>query len=110
MELKNFSTRFLPVDNYFLEFAGFYDRDDTLIALRLLEPSRMPALKVTVFIEDIEVPKHHILVKNWNENEGLFEALVHAKVIEPVCTHVPTGHTHALLCKLTQNTIDNLGV
>jgi hypothetical protein len=108
MELKNFSTRFCPKGTYSLKHQGCYDRDNRLHALVLFDSEDMPAMKVTVFIDGVDVPPDHILVKSWSENEGLFEALVAAGVVHQVATLIPTGYVNAHLCKLTDKAIKEL--
>lgn len=110
MELKNFSTRYCPKGTYFLHHVGHYDKDCSLYALKLYDENNFPQLVVTVFVEGVDVPGGHILIKSWSENKGLFEALLAARVVESVATLVPTGHVKAHLCKLTDHAIRELGL
>ena len=41
----------------------------------------------------------HVLIKNWSENEGVYEALLAAGVIGPVIREVPTGFVKAYECE-----------
>lgn len=41
----------------------------------------------------------HVLIKNWSENEGVYEALLAAGVIGPVVRKVPTGFVTAYECE-----------
>lgn len=48
-----------------------------------------------VFLQDGE-----ILIKNWSENEGIYEALIEAGIIGEAVGSVPAGMTRALRCPL----------
>ena len=41
----------------------------------------------------------NVLIKNWSENEGVYEALFKAGVVGPIIRHVPTGFVTAYECK-----------
>lgn len=44
-------------------------------------------------------PPGHVLIKNWSENEGVYEALLAAGVIGPVKKHIGTGFVTAYECE-----------
>lgn len=53
----------------------------------------------TTNIAGYRCPPGYVLIKNWSENEGVYEALLAAGVIGPVEKHVPTGFVTAYECK-----------
>lgn len=107
MVLEKFKTPFLSEGLYELDKAGHYS--DGSWCLRLYQ-NGLPALTVTVAVENSGITDGHILIKNWSENEGVREALLKAGVIENVAVLVPTGFVHAHLCKLTETARQQLGI
>ena len=61
---------------------------DESIALKLTHPEDGPIATATVWLENYpitgEYKKDHCWIKTWSENEGIFEALVEAGIIEEV--------------------------
>lgn len=40
-----------------------------------------------------------VFIKNWSENEGVYEALFSAGVVGPIIRKIPAGYTEAYECK-----------
>lgn len=61
---------------------------DESIALKLTHPEDGPIATATVWLENYpitgEYKKDHCWIKTWSKNEGIFEALVEAGIIEKV--------------------------
>ena len=55
----------------------------------------------TVNMPDVPLPKIHVLIKNWSENEGVMEALQSAGIIGPIlhehCNGRVTASKHEVL-------------
>lgn len=56
----------------------------------------------TVNLPSADVPDGHVLVKDWEENEGILAALVDARVVEDTGTRIPTGFVEVALCRITR--------
>lgn len=41
----------------------------------------------------------YVLIKNWSENDGVYDALLNARIIGPVEQEIPAGFATAYLCK-----------
>lgn len=59
---------------------GEYPNKRTALTLNDITTS-LPVVVATVNLPDVEVNKHHVLIKNYSENEGVKEALINAGVI-----------------------------
>jgi hypothetical protein len=59
-----------------------------------------PIATASVNLPDIMVPPEHVLIKSYSENEGMYEALLKADIIEPSIQTIPTGYVDVYLCKL----------
>lgn len=78
-----------------VNFAGFlcetrfgsYQNGDP--ALELVDPETgEPVARCTVFFPDRPTGPRKIFVKDWSENDGMVDALIEAKIIEPECLEV----------------------
>lgn len=56
--------------------------------------------RATVNIPEVDVPESHVLLKGWEENQGIPEALMQLGVVGPVLENIPTGYCVATLHKL----------
>jgi len=54
----------------------------------------------TVNLPQEPLKEDEVLIKNWSENEGIYQALVSAGIISQAIDHVATGFVYALKCKL----------
>lgn len=61
--------------------------------------SMSPLCIATTNIAGFSVPAGYVLIKTWSENEGVYEALLNAKVIGPVEEKIRSGFATAFLCK-----------
>lgn len=55
---------------------------------------------VTVNIPEAMLQDGEVLIKNWSENEGIYEALMAAGIIGAAVGSYPAGHARALRCPL----------
>jgi len=71
------------------------------IALQLYDlQDYQPIATATVNLPDESIEEGHVFIKNWSENEGIYQALLKAGVIEPLVRRVSTGYVEAYVCKL----------
>jgi hypothetical protein len=47
---------------------------------------------------------NEVFIKNWNENEGVLQALVEAGIVEDTGHTIPTGYVKANVCTLIAGT------
>lgn len=59
----------------------------------------------TINIPDYDLLPGHVLIKNWSENAGVYQALVEAGYIHSTTRLVPTGYVQALDAKLTDKSL-----
>lgn len=59
----------------------------------------------TVNIPDCHLEPDEVLIKNWSENSGIFQALIKSGYISPTGVTVPTGHVRAIKARLTEKSI-----
>lgn len=81
-----------------LSFAK-YSNGRTAITLSDAEDF-MPIAKATVNIPEAHLEDDEVLIKDWSENEGIYQALVKAGVISKLIETVPSGYADAFKCKL----------
>ena len=88
---------------------GYYDNGRH--ALRLLCKDGSPMATATVNIPDVMLADGAVLIKDWGENEGMYEALANARVIEherrPYL--VETGHAYAKVAWLSIGFLNWIG-
>ncbi len=91
-----------------VEFAGF--KCDVMIqkyttgnlAVRLLDAEDgMPVATATTNIDGLD--SDEIAIKDYAENEGVYDALLDAGVITPKHRELSTGYVTVPVCKLTEN-------
>ena len=58
-----------------------------------------PLCVATTNIAGYRCEPGNVLIKNWSENQGVYEALLKAGVIGPVLREVPTGFVTAYECE-----------
>lgn len=54
----------------------------------------------TTNVPDVAVPEGHVLIKDYNENAGLLDALIAAGIVAPPEQGLRTGHVVIPLCRL----------
>jgi len=73
-------------------------------AILLRCPDGEPMAVATVNIPEAMLQEGEVWIKNWSENEGIYEALMAAGIIGEAVGSYPAGHARALRCPLL---IDN---
>ena len=91
-----------------VEFAGF--KCDVMIqkygtgnpAVRLLDAEDgMPVATATTNIDGLD--SDEVAIKDYSENEGVYDALLNAGVITPKHRELSTGYVTVPVCKLTED-------
>lgn len=70
------------------------------VCLRLVAADSGELLCVaTTMIAGYDPAPGCVFIKNWSENEGVYEALFAAGVVGPIIRKIPAGYTEAYECK-----------
>lgn len=64
-------------------------------AIVLYDKDGYASLVATINIPEIVLPPDHAIIKNYSENEGIYEALVEAGIVEPMFSWVNVGFVQA---------------
>lgn len=80
-----------------LSFQNYFNGN---IALLVVADNGEVICKASVNLVDYSIPKNHILIKNWSENEGILSELIHHGIVEDTGKIFPAGFCESHLCKL----------
>jgi len=69
-------------------------------ALWLEDVNSGARIAVATVALDVPLPKDRVLIKNWEENEGILQALTDAGIVVPTGIKHPTGFVEADECLL----------
>jgi hypothetical protein len=87
-------------------YVGRYGNGRTAL---LLGVDGQVEVKATVNVPELEdLPRDHVLLKGWSENEGVPEALVAAGAVELTGDTVATGRVAAQMARLTELTKERI--
>lgn len=81
-----------------VEFAK-YNNGRTAIQLTEVETGE-PIAVATVNVPDWPTYENHVIIKDWSENEGMYDVLHEAGIVGSIITLVPTGYVNGKLCEL----------
>ena len=74
-------------------------RNNDRIALKLVEVGTgKPVATATVNIPEAELEPNEVIIKNYSENEGMYQALFEAGIISKAKRHVQTGNVTCAVC------------
>lgn len=59
---------------------------------------------------DCNIPNNEILLKNYNENIGIYEALLERNIINPLKRKIRIGNNEAYVCSLTKEFINKIKI
>lgn len=62
----------------------------------------------TVAIPDVHIDDDEVIIKDYSENEGIYNCLVTEGVVHPHHRTIRSGFVELYVCKLTQAVIDQL--
>lgn len=72
-------------------------------AIQLFDSStNEPIATATVNIPDAKIEPNQVIIKDYSENEGIYDCLKEAGIIQGVHKFVQVGHTYTLVCDLTE--------
>jgi len=78
------------------------------IALVLVDEDGIPEAKATInVVEDTAHKRSEVTIKNYSENEGMYEWLLRNQIVRPAHRFVYTGYTKCPVCYLTETFINN---
>jgi hypothetical protein len=77
-----------------------YKSNDRVALELYIEATREPMATATTNLPGIHLEKDEVIIKNYSENEGLYEILVEAGIISKAIRIEPTGWVEVLVCKL----------
>jgi hypothetical protein len=67
-------------------------------AIVLTDQEGMPYMTATAWVEGLG--EGFVAIKDYSENQGIYQTLVNEKIIEPVTNTVPSGYAVLYRCKL----------
>lgn len=74
-------------------------RSNDRIAIELVEASTgEPVARATVNIPEVDLEPNEVIIKNYSENEGMYQALFEAGIISKAKIHVQTGNLTCAVC------------
>ena len=74
-------------------------------ALLLLDANtEEPVAYATVNLPDHHIQSGHVFIKDWSENEGMYETLLESGVIKEVVNQIRSGFVMIKECPLTELT------
>ena len=69
------------------------------IAIELIDPDDGEIIAVaTINIPQVDLQKNEVIIKNYSENEGMYQALLKAGVIGPAKYYVESGFVTCPVC------------
>jgi hypothetical protein len=88
----------LKNNHYDVAFKAYHDSDRPRIVL--IDPiTDQHLLNCTINIKT-KVDVKYALIKDYKENEGVYQSLLNAKIIKPSQGHIEIGLEKALICEL----------
>ena len=70
-------------------------------ALQLIDANDgAPVATATVNMPGVDLEENHVFIKDYSENEGMLDALVHARIVEDTGIRMPSGFIQLPLCRL----------
>lgn len=96
--IKNFSTKYISDETVMVKTVGQYADGST--AIQIFDLDGCIEATATVALPDRTPDKGNVFIKNWSENEGMYNALVEAGVIGEKVRDVRAGFATAYECPL----------
>jgi hypothetical protein len=95
-----FQSKWIPTTHDAFIHVQKYVTNPNAIRLSIHSESEGLLCVATSNIDNYIPEPGNVFIKNWSENEGVYEALLKANVIGPVIRKIPAGFTEAYECKL----------
>lgn len=71
------------------------------LAILLKDPySHEPIIKATINVPHVALEDKEVVIKDYAENKGMYDALVHCGIISEAKRYVKTGHAVSPVCDL----------
>lgn len=84
--------------------------ENNRLALKLVDMvDEEPIAKITVDVSEIPRIPGYIHVKDWDENEGMFQALMDAGIVQSEHVKIPSGSVDVIQAKLTDMALQEFG-
>lgn len=91
----------VKIGEYNCEVVYFKYSYNNRTAIQLIDTEDgLPFARATINLPDVELEQDEVIIKNYEENEGIYEALVKANIIYPYHKTANNGFIEALICKL----------
>lgn len=81
-------------------YSQYAENNTTAIILKDNRDNQVVAVATVNLPESSNLPFDEVYIKNWNENEGIFEALASSGVIQPIAKTAAAGFCIAHLAKI----------
>ena len=102
IELGTLKTKFAEYESTYAWISS-YAIDEGYPAMWITSEEGEPILTPTVYIESAvldDSENRDIIIKNWSENEGIYEALFDKGLISGIYERIPTGFVEAYKCNM----------
>lgn len=88
---------------------GSYSNGRTAIYLVDMEDGS-PVATATINMPDVELEDGEVVIKDYSENSGMFDALFEGGVVESVTRVIVTGYTLSPVCKLSKEFLERMSL
>jgi len=85
--------------NCILEFGQYKENDRIAISL-VEEETGEDVATVTINLDKVSLSDNEVIIKDYSENEGVYEALVKAEIISRAKRYIHSGFISAPVCDL----------
>lgn len=98
MKTFEFNAAYVRCENAMIKENTYANNGTTQLAVVDADTGEMLCV-ATTNVPGYRPKPGYVLIKNWSENESVFEALHKAGIVGEVEDSVPVGYVKALLCK-----------
>jgi len=104
METNNSTVTLVNIENKIVVQVQWITYVSGRKGFRLLDPETLePLMTPTVSIDGVKVNENEVLIKNYSENHGIYEALLNAGFIKRANKKVRLGLNQVHACELNLN-------
>jgi len=83
---------------------AYYGNGQT--AIQLMDQTGMPYGRATVALDNEVIGHDEVLIKDYSENEGMYQCLVEQGIVRPHAKVVAAGHAVVYRCELTEAALE----
>lgn len=69
-------------------------------AIQIEDEEGMPYMMASVNVPEWDLPENGVIIKNYSENEGIYQWLIERNIIQPLNLYCPLGWEMAPICIL----------